>query len=104
MERVLNQLARTKPDGGGGKMGKAAVNERRKLTATFLNNVAVVMVVTAVAVPVHGWFISTFSEMGAAFRAKSAWEMADRGLGVVSFLIIALLLQWHIQWRAAAIR
>jgi hypothetical protein len=73
-------------------MGKTVDNERRKLTATFLNNVAAIMVATAVGLPVYSVFSDTISGVIERLGAMSVKDMIDRGVGVGLFLGLGLLL------------
>jgi hypothetical protein len=73
-------------------MGKAAKNERWKLRATFLNNIAVVLVATALAVPAYSLLIKTGEEFTQWIRAITPIEALERGFGVVSVLFLAMLL------------
>ena len=85
-------------------MGKTAINERRKLTATFLNNIALFLVATAAAGPLITVFVKPMRELG-PYLVKMITEKdnLDYGLGIASALIIAAFLHlWerHIpSWR-----
>ena len=73
-------------------IGKAAYNERLKLSATFLNNIAVGTIAVASALPIYKFFILTAPQIEARLHKMTAWEMADRGSGVVGAFLLAIAL------------
>jgi hypothetical protein len=69
-------------------MGKTARNERQKLTATLLNNIAVVLFATGFAVPVYNFLMLTSAEYGQLFSSvtQHPMDIVDRGLGLILVL------------------
>jgi hypothetical protein len=75
-------------------MGKRARNERLKLTATFLNNIAFAAVTAAAALLVYKLFAMTIFEIIIRLEDLSFLEMADRVSGVIGSLLLAVFLHF----------
>jgi hypothetical protein len=75
-------------------MGKTADNERLKLTATFLNNIAVTAVAAVAALSIYKLFAKTVPEIMARLENMSFLEMLDRASGVVGWLLLAIFLHF----------
>ncbi len=75
-------------------MGKAADNERIKLTATYFNNLAVGLFVAGSAVP-YFVFFARFAEIVATFRKTgqptSGWPLLAAFVGMIAAFLLALL-------------
>jgi hypothetical protein len=69
-------------------MGKTAKNERTKITATLLNNIAVVLFATGFAAPVYNFLMLTSAEYGQLFSTmmQHPADTAERGLGLIMVL------------------
>jgi ABC-type transport system involved in cytochrome c biogenesis permease subunit len=79
-------------------MGKAADNERLKLTATFLNNIAVTLIAAAAGLPLYKVFTKTTPQLIARLQLMSLWEMVDRGSGVIGALLLAISIHTWARW------
>lgn len=70
-------------------MNKTARNERRKITATALNNLAVSFVVTGVVVPIIGLaYTMTYPQDQIWFALAALWLMLGIGFHLVARRIV----------------
>lgn len=74
------------------EIGKTARNERRKLTATFLNNIAVGAVATAAALSLYPMFKLDLQTIITRLDAMPGSMIFDRASGVVGALLLANVL------------
>src|SRR5262249_20544143 len=83
--------ARVEVDLRSATMGKAARNELRKLTATYLNNTAVALIVAALAVPLIRFLAKSDQEMANWFLSLGTWEGFNRNTNDI-FVALGMLL------------
>lgn len=81
------------------EISKAARNERRKMTATYLSNLAVAFFVAGVAAPYYAWVSMPYGE---AMRILSALPDSFRLTPIIVFILsLGLSALFHVYARSA---
>jgi hypothetical protein len=70
--------------------GKAARNERRKVTATYVNSVAIALFVAGIAMPLLSAINTTDAELRQALSSLLTWDGLERA--VLRLIVTAVAL------------